>query len=81
MLLLALTDGTKRPNWDVISHNSESFKLCGDNGRDSQSHQWSVDKEFHDTETNKVVLQPIAPKQKRPNVSHYYHDIPTEAHL
>lgn len=26
MLLLALTDGTKRPNWDVISHNSESFK-------------------------------------------------------
>lgn len=63
MLLLALTDGSTRPKWDVISHNSESFKTLWRQWERLKVINSLLYREFHDTEANKVILQLIVPKQ------------------
>ncbi|XP_061189572.1 uncharacterized protein K02A2.6-like [Saccostrea echinata] len=81
MLLLALTDGSVRPKWDVISHNSEAFKTLWRQWDRLKVINGLLYREFQDVDTNKVILQLVVPKQKRSEVIHYFHDVPTGAHL
>lgn len=81
MLLFALTDGSRRPKWDVISHISESFQILWRQWIRLKVINSLLYREFHDTEANKVILQLVVPKQRRPDVIHYFHDIPNGAHL
>ena len=81
LLLINLTEGKDRPKWDEISHNSSAFKVLWRQWERLKIVNGILYREFLDHDSGKSEMHLIVPEKKKSDVLHYFHDIPTAAHL